>query len=222
MKPAARDARDRERLATDADRLAEYVAAAAEPKGAEPSKPEPPKITHENLYQMEELVKQGADPNAPYWLYPGLPCTTDVYPLYAAIRTGRADLVKRLLALGAKPRGNQLKTAASLKGGNALKMVRMLVEAGMDPDVASGMVPTKGRGCKLCSETGFKGRIALYEVMELKDELKEFILNGASSLELKREAMRLGMKSLRQSALSKLAEGTTTLSEVFRVSTADN
>ena len=41
--------------------------------GEEPSKPEPPKITHENLYQMEELVKQGADPNAHYFLYPGLP-----------------------------------------------------------------------------------------------------------------------------------------------------
>ena len=51
------------------------VAVANEPKVAEPepSKPDPPKITHENLYQMEELVKQGADPNAPYWLYPGLP-----------------------------------------------------------------------------------------------------------------------------------------------------
>jgi type IV pilus assembly protein PilB len=80
----------------------------------------------------------------------------------------------------------------------------------------------KGAGCRNCSETGFKGRIAIYEVMELREELKEFVLNGASSLELKREAMRLGMQSLRQSALKKLEEGTTTLSEVCRVSTADN
>jgi len=97
-----------------------------------------------------------------------------------------------------------------------------LVEAGMAEDRARGVVPVKGRGCRNCSDTGFKGRIALYEVMELKDELKEFVLNGASALELKREAMRLGMQSLRQSALAKLAEGTTTLSEVFRVSTADH
>jgi type IV pilus assembly protein PilB len=58
--------------------------------------------------------------------------------------------------------------------------------------------------------------------MELKEELKEFVLNGASSLELKREAVRLGMQTLRQSALRKLAEGVTTLGEVFRVSSADH
>jgi type IV pilus assembly protein PilB len=92
----------------------------------------------------------------------------------------------------------------------------------MDPEVAKGVVPLRGRGCRICSDTGFKGRIALYEVMELKEELKEFVLNGASALELKREAIRLGMQTLRKSALSKVAEGTTTLSEVFRVSAADN
>ena len=96
-----------------------------------------------------------------------------------------------------------------------------LIEAGMDPAVAGEVVPVKGRGCRICSETGFKGRLAIYEVMELKEELKEFVLNGASALELKREASRLGMKTLRQSALSKLQEGITTLSEVFRVSAAD-
>jgi type IV pilus assembly protein PilB len=96
-----------------------------------------------------------------------------------------------------------------------------LEEAGMDPELAKAVVPVKVRGCKNCSDTGFKGRIALYEVMELKEELKEFVLNGASALELKREAIRLGMQTLRKSALAKLAEGTTTLSEVFRVSTSD-
>ncbi len=58
--------------------------------------------------------------------------------------------------------------------------------------------------------------------MALKDELKEFVLNGASALELKREAIRLGMQTLRVSAMHKLVEGTTTLSEVIRVSTADH
>ena len=58
--------------------------------------------------------------------------------------------------------------------------------------------------------------------MVLREELKEFVLNGASSLELKREAIRLGMQTLRQSALNKLTEGTTTLGEVFRISTADH
>ena len=97
-----------------------------------------------------------------------------------------------------------------------------LLEAGMDPEMAKEVVPVKGKGCRTCSDTGYKGRVAVYEVMELKEELKEFVLNGASALELKREAARLGMKTLRMSALSKLAEGTTTLKEVFRVSAADN
>jgi type IV pilus assembly protein PilB len=100
--------------------------------------------------------------------------------------------------------------------------VEGLVEAGMKPEDAKSIVPAKGRGCRNCSETGFKGRVAIYEVMQLKDELKEFVLNGASALELKREASRLGMKTLRQSALTKLAEGVTTLGEVFRVSSADH
>ncbi len=97
-----------------------------------------------------------------------------------------------------------------------------LIEAGLSEDRAEQMVPVKGRGCRICSETGFKGRVAVYEVMQLKEELKEFVLNGASALELKREAARLGMKTLRMSALSKLEEGITTLGEVLRVSAADH
>jgi type IV pilus assembly protein PilB len=100
--------------------------------------------------------------------------------------------------------------------------VDALIEAGMAAENARQVVPVKGRGCRTCSETGFKGRMAVYEVMELKEELKEFVLNGASALELKREAIRLGMQTLRQSALRKLAEGVTTLGEVFRVSSADH
>jgi type IV pilus assembly protein PilB len=96
-----------------------------------------------------------------------------------------------------------------------------MIEAGMAEDLARSTTPVKGRGCRTCSETGFKGRVALYEVMELGEELKEFVLNGASAIELKREAIRLGMQTLRQSALKKLSEGTTTLSEVLRVSAAD-
>jgi type IV pilus assembly protein PilB len=96
-----------------------------------------------------------------------------------------------------------------------------MIEAGMAEELAHSATPVQGRGCRTCSETGFKGRVALYEVMELGEELKEFVLNGASAIELKREAIRLGMQTLRQSALKKLSEGTTTLSEVLRVSAAD-
>ncbi len=97
-----------------------------------------------------------------------------------------------------------------------------MVSAGLSEEEARAAAPMKGAGCSNCSETGFKGRVALYEVMELTDELKEFVLNGASAVELKREAIRGGMVTLRRSALNKFVEGTTTLSEVFRVSASDH
>jgi type IV pilus assembly protein PilB len=97
-----------------------------------------------------------------------------------------------------------------------------LIDSGMSPEVANKVQLFQGKGCATCSETGYKGRIAIYEVMPIGEELKEFILNGASTIEIKREAMRLGMKSMRKSALSKLEEGMTTLEEVMRVSVSDN
>ena len=100
--------------------------------------------------------------------------------------------------------------------------VAALIEAGMPEEAAAKVVPVKGQGCRNCSDTGFRGRMAVYEVMPMHEELKEFVLNGASALDLKREAIRLGMKSLRQSAFEKLTEGITTLSEVLRVSAADH
>ena len=96
-----------------------------------------------------------------------------------------------------------------------------LLDAGLSEEEIAKATLFRGRGCRNCSETGYKGRIAVYEVMELSEELKEFVLNGASSMELKREAIRGGMMTLRRSALNKLVEGTTTLSEVLRVSSAD-
>jgi len=73
-----------------------------------------------------------------------------------------------------------------------------------------------------CLGTGYKGRIAVYEVMVLTDELKEFVLSGASAIDLKREAVRQGMKTLRQSALFKLKHGITTIEEVVRNTASDN
>ncbi len=96
-----------------------------------------------------------------------------------------------------------------------------LIDIGVGPEDASRMQVHRGAGCPACSNTGFRGRIAIYEVMVAGDEIKEFILNGASAAEIKREAMRLGMKTLRQSAISKLAESVTTIEEVLRISAAD-
>jgi type IV pilus assembly protein PilB len=97
-----------------------------------------------------------------------------------------------------------------------------LEKAGMTSAEAAGCKPAKGQGCGSCSDTGYKGRIALYEVMVLSDTLKEFVLNGASAAEIRQQAVREGMKTLRCSALTKLLEGITTLSEVCRVSAADS
>jgi type IV pilus assembly protein PilB len=96
-----------------------------------------------------------------------------------------------------------------------------LIDIGVPPDEAGEVKVYKGKGCSTCAGTGFKGRVALYEVMRMNDELRELVLNGASTAELKREAMRHGMKSLRQAGITKLKEGITTLEEVVRCSASD-
>jgi type IV pilus assembly protein PilB len=73
-----------------------------------------------------------------------------------------------------------------------------------------------GKGCGTCNKTGYKGRVGLYEVMEINDELRELILVGASALELKKKAMDNGMVTLRRSGLTKVALGMTTIEEVVR------
>ncbi len=99
--------------------------------------------------------------------------------------------------------------------------VPALIDLGFDEAEARSVTCYQGKGCNTCHDTGFKGRVALYEVMVVGDEIKEFILNGASAAELKREAVRQGMKTLRRSGLTKLKEGITTVEEVIRTSVAD-
>src|SRR2546427_80512 len=79
----------------------------------------------------------------------------------------------------------------------------------------------RGAGCTACGGTTYRGRIALYEVMPMGDELREQILAGATALDLKRAAARAGMKTLRQSGLSKVADGMTTIEEILPVTMAD-
>ena len=76
--------------------------------------------------------------------------------------------------------------------------------------------PMKGAGCERCNNTGYKGRVGLYEVMEISEELRELILVGASGLELRRKAVDEGMITLRQSGLRKVKDGVTTIEEVVR------
>ena len=97
-----------------------------------------------------------------------------------------------------------------------------LVDAGMKPAEAKTCQPKHGKGCKNCGGTGYRGRVALYEVMVLSDPLKDLVLQGASTAELKSEAIRLGMSTLRRSGLNKILEGMTTLEEVLRVTASDS
>ncbi len=99
--------------------------------------------------------------------------------------------------------------------------VKALIQAGMKPEDAEETVCLIGKGCDACNQTGYKGRIALYEVMTLDEEIKTAIIDGANTMELKAMAIRNGMKSLRQSGLSKLREGITSFQEVLRVTARD-
>jgi type IV pilus assembly protein PilB len=96
-----------------------------------------------------------------------------------------------------------------------------LVQMGLDPEMVSRIECLTGKGCSLCGNTGFKGRIALYEVMPVTEEIRELILMGASSSEVKNQAISQGMKTLRQSGLTKVAEGVTSVAEILRTTMAD-
>jgi type IV pilus assembly protein PilB len=96
-----------------------------------------------------------------------------------------------------------------------------LIDMGALPENLADYQVHHGVGCRTCNSTGHKGRLGVYELMTMGDELGEFVLNGASTLELKREAVRQGMSTLRMSALKKLSEGVTSVKEVVRATAAD-
>jgi type IV pilus assembly protein PilB len=97
----------------------------------------------------------------------------------------------------------------------------VLIGIGLSPAEAKHTQVFYGKGCQKCSGTGYKGRIALYECMTMTEGLKEFVLNGASAAEIKREAIKEGMSSLRMSGLAALKSGITTIEEILRVTAAD-
>jgi type IV pilus assembly protein PilB len=95
-----------------------------------------------------------------------------------------------------------------------------LIEIGFTPDEAREVKIFKGRGCAKCNNTGYKGRVGLYEVMEITDDIRELILIGASALELRKRAIENGMLTLRASGLVKIRNGVTTIEEVVRETVA--
>ena len=91
-----------------------------------------------------------------------------------------------------------------------------LMQVGFAPDEVKTLRIKRGRGCERCNNTGYKGRVGLFEVLLFSDEIRDMILSGASSIELKRKAIEEGMISLRMSGLQKIREGATSLEEVLR------
>ncbi|MFY9527995.1 MAG: type IV-A pilus assembly ATPase PilB [Candidatus Acidiferrales bacterium] len=91
-----------------------------------------------------------------------------------------------------------------------------LLDAGFTVEEARTAQVYHGRGCATCNNTGYKGRLGLYEVMEINDELRELILVGASAIELKKKALEQGMITLRRSGLTKVSAGLATMEEVLR------
>jgi type IV pilus assembly protein PilB len=136
--------------------------------------------------------------------------------------------VNRLISMGIPP----YLVAASLHLLLAQRLVRRvcsecrqeakghpvaLHEIGFTEDEAQTLTCYRGKGCMACSDTGYRGRIALYEVMLLNEEIREAILRGASAIELRELGRKYGMRTLRESGLQKIREGMTTLDEVARV-----
>ena len=99
--------------------------------------------------------------------------------------------------------------------------VSALIDIGFPPDEAESVQTYTGKGCSACAQTGFKGRIAVHEVMWLTPEVQEAIVRQRPASELKELAVKAGMRTLRQSGLHKVATGMTTIDEVLRVTFAD-
>ncbi|MGZ3788352.1 MAG: GspE/PulE family protein [Bacteriovorax sp.] len=97
----------------------------------------------------------------------------------------------------------------------------MLVSCGISPASAAKITAYKGKGCTTCNNTGYKGRVAIYEVLEMTPTIKEILLRNGSTDEIKRQAIKEGMKTLRMCALTKVAQGLTTIDEAVSNSASD-
>jgi type IV pilus assembly protein PilB len=136
--------------------------------------------------------------------------------------------IARLLDMGVAPflvASSLLLLLAQRLGRKVCRQCREPYDADEESLVPYGYVPSgkgkiqlyKGKGCATCNFTGMKGRVAIYEVMPISEELRDAILKNASTAELRSIAQSQGMRSLRQAGLMKVLEGTTTVEEVLRV-----
>jgi type IV pilus assembly protein PilB len=94
--------------------------------------------------------------------------------------------------------------------------IQALIDVGYSEEDAAQIQLVKGRGCANCNNTGYRGRVGLFEVMEISEEIRELVLSGASSIELRHKAIEEGMITLRMSGLQKIRDGHTSVEEVVR------
>jgi type IV pilus assembly protein PilB len=92
----------------------------------------------------------------------------------------------------------------------------LLFDLGMKLEQITGRKVFRGRGCEVCNNTGYKGRVGLFELMAMNDELRDMVMTNASIDELRKKAQSYGMVSLREAGMNFAFEGTTTLDEVVR------
>ncbi len=97
----------------------------------------------------------------------------------------------------------------------------VLLDLGVGEDELGTFTNYVGKGCPVCNGTGYRGRVALYEVMPMHEQIRELVLLGASAAEIKKESIRLGMLTLRRSGINKMMQGVTTVEEVIRASAKD-
>ena len=113
-------------------------------------------------------------------------------------------LVRRICANCKQPDPHQPPPEALLKVGFT------------EEEVKRGVILKKGAGCEICGGRGYKGRVGLYEVLEMSETLKDMILTGASAIELREQAQKEGMITLRRSGCRKVLDGVTTIEEIVR------
>ena len=94
-----------------------------------------------------------------------------------------------------------------------------LKRVGMNPDEFKGVTFYKGKGCPVCNGTGYKGRIGIFEVMTMSPRLRELILDRVSTDKIHEQAVKEGMKTLRETAIEKLKKGITTIEEALKETT---
>ena len=148
--------------------------------------------------------------------------------VFSTLHTNDApSAIARLLDLGLEP----FLVTATLEGIVAQRLVRkicskckteytpaveQLMELDLRPEDVAGKVFYYGKGCDNCNNTGYRGRQGIYEIMLLDDDLRDMIINHASTQVLRNEARKRGMRSLRQSGLMSIYDGVTTIEEVVK------